>query len=302
MMKLCHIVCNPDIMPHIELLVECMENPNRVTTAVQTISATTFVAEVTGPALAIMVPLLVRALNDRSAAVLRPTTIIADNLFKLVRNPADAGQFMPQLLPGLDRIIETAAFPEIRDLASAAKNTLTQAAGGSTDLNERAVLISKEDVKTKISEFLSLKKVFLVSFFKPWVDYAAEIMFHLSLKENFKIGIWKELLLPIVRPLITPYEDEMVEYLYNHFHDVYRKSQSYGDICDEVGELLCDCEFSLAYGGMMLLNNTLLRLHRGQRYGLCGHNGCVILNLNTGQIYFDAIYLCREGRRIPEPR
>jgi elongation factor 3 len=42
----------------------------------------------------------------------------------------------------------------------------------------------------------------------------------------------------------------------------------------EDGEELCNCEFSLAYGGMILLNNTKFRLHRGSRYGLCGPNGC----------------------------
>jgi elongation factor 3 len=42
---------------------------------------------------------------------------------------------------------------------------------------------------------------------------------------------------------------------------------------DEEGEDLCDCEFSLAYGGRILLSNTKLRLKRGGRYGLCGPNG-----------------------------
>ena len=32
-------------------------------------------------------------------------------------------------------------------------------------------------------------------------------------------------------------------------------------------------EFSLAYGGKILLNNARLHLKRGQRYGLCGPNG-----------------------------
>ncbi len=36
---------------------------------------------------------------------------------------------------------------------------------------------------------------------------------------------------------------------------------------------LCDCEFSLAYGAKILLNNTRLRLKKGRRYGLCGPNG-----------------------------
>lgn len=36
---------------------------------------------------------------------------------------------------------------------------------------------------------------------------------------------------------------------------------------------LCNCRFSLAYGGKILLNGATLRLIRGRRYGLCGANG-----------------------------
>ena len=43
---------------------------------------------------------------------------------------------------------------------------------------------------------------------------------------------------------------------------------------DEEGEDLCKCDFSLAYGAKILLNNTYLHLKRGKRYGLCGPNGC----------------------------
>lgn len=39
------------------------------------------------------------------------------------------------------------------------------------------------------------------------------------------------------------------------------------------GELLCNIMFSLAYGGLLLLNHTKLRLHRGHRYGVCAGNG-----------------------------
>ena len=42
---------------------------------------------------------------------------------------------------------------------------------------------------------------------------------------------------------------------------------------DEGRPLLCDCEFSLAYGGKILLSGARMRLRRGARYGLCGGNG-----------------------------
>lgn len=43
---------------------------------------------------------------------------------------------------------------------------------------------------------------------------------------------------------------------------------------EEIGELLCDCQFSLAYGAKILLNRTQLKLIKGGRYGICGANGC----------------------------
>lgn len=57
---------------------------------------------------------------------------------------------------------------------------------------------------------------------------------------------------------------------------------------DEEGEDLCKCEFSLAYGAKILLNNTGLHLKRGKRYGLCGPNGCgkstLMRAISNGQV------------------
>ena len=37
--------------------------------------------------------------------------------------------------------------------------------------------------------------------------------------------------------------------------------------------MLCDTLFSLAYGALLLLSHTTLRLIRGHRYGILGTNG-----------------------------
>jgi elongation factor 3 len=52
------------------------------------------------------------------------------------------------------------------------------------------------------------------------------------------------------------------------------RNDSDEDMQDDVeGPTLANCEFSLAYGGKILLNNARLILKRGRRYGLCGANG-----------------------------
>ena len=273
MTQLCAVVGNPDINPHIALLVECMAHPDKVMNTVQKLSATTFVAEVTAAALAVMVPLLVRALGDRSAATVRPTVVIADNLFKLVRVPADAGQFMPQLMPGLDRIVDAAAFPEIRALATAARNTLLKASDGS---NSDSHSTSDALVLGKLREIItSHLKVFLSSFFTPILQTCAYIAVSLIEEEEWDLPEWDSLLSPYLSVALSSNDcRKAIAMLHKYFHGIFQASQTNCDDEDEAdGEVLCDCKFSLAYGGMMLLNHTRLRLKRGQRYGLCGHNG-----------------------------
>ncbi|GAO48964.1 hypothetical protein G7K_3125-t1 [Saitoella complicata NRRL Y-17804] len=59
----------------------------------------------------------------------------------------------------------------------------------------------------------------------------------------------------------------------NHYLEEYKKAHPNEFDDDETGEKIVDVGFSLAYGGMMLLNHTHLRLYRGRRYGIVAHNG-----------------------------
>ncbi|KAH8063993.1 ATPase [Aureococcus anophagefferens] len=54
------------------------------------------------------------------------------------------------------------------------------------------------------------------------------------------------------------------------------------------GEILCNVEFKLAYGGKILLNTTHFHVRRGRIYGLLGHNGCgkstLMRAISSGQL------------------
>jgi len=60
------------------------------------------------------------------------------------------------------------------------------------------------------------------------------------------------------------------------------------DEADEDGGNVCDIEFSLAFGGKILLHNARLRLGRGRRYGIMGKNGAgkttLLTNIGSGNI------------------
>lgn len=57
---------------------------------------------------------------------------------------------------------------------------------------------------------------------------------------------------------------------------------------DDDGTDLCNIEFSLAFGGKILLHNTYLKLGKGRRYGVMGKNGAgkttLLTNIGTGNI------------------
>jgi ABC-type Mn2+/Zn2+ transport system ATPase subunit len=57
---------------------------------------------------------------------------------------------------------------------------------------------------------------------------------------------------------------------------------------DDDGTDLCNIEFSLAFGGKILLHNTFLKLGKGRRYGVMGKNGAgkttLLTNIGTGNI------------------
>ena len=109
-----------------------MQDPDSVAACIKSLSSTTFVAEVTAPALAVLVPLLIRALNDRSMEVQRRTVVVIDNLVKLVRDPNIAATYLNPLVEGVEKIATGAAFPDVRAFGQTALDTLLKA-GASKD-------------------------------------------------------------------------------------------------------------------------------------------------------------------------
>ncbi|KAK3828552.1 MAG: P-loop containing nucleoside triphosphate hydrolase protein [Benniella sp.] len=277
MQRVCNVGGNPDIARHLKDLCECMAHPEKVPEVMEKLSATTFVADMNGPALAIMVPLLVRAMNERSAHIQRQTSIIIDNLCKLVKDPAEAGQFLPDLLPGLERIIDIAAVPEIRALATAAKNTLIKA-GGATKADPAtqtgSIVPTETEARSVVNKAVA-KYGFFPSYFDVVKAHVAQLTMVLVKEENLSPREWISIIAPYLTAFI-PIDDAnaAVNMTAEHYIELDRKLNGDKEAEDsDEGEELCNTTFSLAYGGMMLLNHTKLRLHRGRRYGLCGHNG-----------------------------
>ncbi|KAH7241871.1 armadillo-type protein [Fusarium tricinctum] len=274
MESLCQLIVNKDIDRFIPELIKCIAKPENVPETIHLLGATTFVTEVQEPTLALMVPLLDRGLAERDTAIKRKTAVIVDNMCKLVDDPNIVAPFLPKMMPGLQKNYENLADPEARDKTKQALDTLTRVG----DIKNGVIPEAKNDgalnvVTPKVKAALSPKFTNYVEKMGPVVEYIAAIAGQLVDEKEGEAMIWVENLKPYVAVISgIDNAESIVENL--------RKTTLPGAVAEaekeedeEEGEDLCNCTFSLAYGAKILLNQTHLRLKRGQRYGLCGPNG-----------------------------
>jgi elongation factor 3 len=274
MEQLCQLIVNKDIERFIPELIKCIAKPENVPETVHLLGATTFVTEVQEPTLALMVPLLDRGLAERDTAIKRKTAVIVDNMCKLVDDPNVVAPFLPKMMPGLQKNYENLADPEARDKTKQALDTLTRVGDIKNGVIPEPTFPGAVNViQPKVIAALSPKFANYVEKMGPVTEYISAIAGQLVDEKETESMIWVENLKAYVSVISgIDNAESIVENI--------RKTALPGAVAEaeaeedeEEGEDLCNCTFSLAYGAKILLNQTHLRLKRGQRYGLCGPNG-----------------------------
>ncbi|GLA01918.1 translational elongation factor EF-1 alpha [Aspergillus niger] len=274
MEKVCGLIVNKDIERFIPELIKCIAKPENVPETVHLLGATTFVSDVTGPTLAIMVPLLDRGLVERETAIKRKSAVIVDNMCKLVEDPQIVAPFLPKLMPRLEKNYETLADPEARGKTKQGLDTLCRV--GDVKNGKIPEISTAGDISTVsaiLKEILSPKFSAQVEKAESVITYVAAIAGQLVDEKDPEVTSWTQNALPYIAAIVGDEEAKPIV-------ETLRKRASPGAAAEdevlsdeEEGEDLCNCTFSLAYGAKILLNQTSLRLKRGQRYGLLGPNG-----------------------------
>jgi elongation factor 3 len=273
MEKLCALISNKDIERFIPELIKCIAKPENVPETVHLLGATTFVTDVHEPTLAIMVPLLERGLVERETAIKRKSAVIVDNMCKLVEDPQIVAAFLPKLMPALTKNYDTLADPEAREKTRQGLDTLIRV--GAVKDGKIPEVSKAGDIATVLA---SLKQSFpskykLDAKFDPILTYISAIGGQLIDEKEHEQISWQTNTIPFISAIIGEADAKSVA-------DTLRKRSLPGvadedevEPDEEEGEDLCNCTFNLAYGAKILLNQTHLRLKRGQRYGLLGPNG-----------------------------
>lgn len=290
------LLSNDDVAPRIPLLIATMQNPSTDTLqkAIHALSQTTFVAIVTSPVLALLTPLLERSLNTPTTAqeVLRQTVVVVENLTKLVHDPVEARTFLPKLKPGVQGVKDRASLPEVRELATRTLSVIDKAMGDDSNglTNGALVRVSAEDI-AKVLEAEIKKNGGLggdLDIFKLARPYICSM-------------VGEDVLLRQVTRIaarVTPYLTQIMKNpdsataVGDGVQEFYveEDERKFGKkVVEDDGEIeIVNTDFSLAYGGMLLLSHTNLRLLKGHRYGLCGRNGAgkstLMRSIATGKL------------------
>jgi elongation factor 3 len=266
-----------------------MQSPTAVPGTIKGLSSTTFVAEVNAPTLAVLVPLLGRALKERSTDTQRMTCIVIGNLVKLVREPDVAARYLSGLVSGVEQLATGAAFPEIRAFAKTALDILL-AAGASQD----AAVAELRDIPLSVTDALNVMAPHLdvpglpthpslplsasmpdAGIIAHALEYQANVIADLVDLRRWDAAIWETKALGGFTKLLMGDKGASAATEIREAFLVIDKQKFAPDVVDDgsEGQLLCDIQFSLAYGGLLLLNHTNLKLRRGRRYGICAGNG-----------------------------
>lgn len=269
MKKALEVIGNRDIEHMTGKILDAITKPKEVPEIMHKMAGVTFVQSVESPALAMVVPLLLRGLREKSTATKRQAAVIIDNMSKLVDDPISAAPFLPLLLPALETNATSIADPEAREVTQRAVAQLNRLKG----LADKQMSV-RGDVSKLEGEF---KKAFSAEDAEAGklatIKYACVIattMMDLHFMEDLQ---WVKNIGPFMEPYYSKDDAaKNIEVVRVEAEKMLEMPDE--DDEDEDAEELCNCQFTLAYGTKILLHNTKMKLLRGHRYGLLGPNDC----------------------------
>lgn len=263
----CDVIGNRDIEHMTQNIIRSITNPEEVSEIMHTLAGVTFVQSVCAPALAFVVPLLIRGLRSKLTATRRQSAVIIDNMSKLVDDPLDAKPFLPTLMPALALAADAMSDPEARKVAENASNQLQKLAHTCEHLSQ----LSKEEMHAQVVKSLTSKTVA-----SPELDvaynYIASLCLSLMRLRKFETQDWDEVAKYLQASCNCTFADSIVKDLIPECKELAKVTEVGVEEDDDGAEDLCNCQFTLAYGTKILLHNTTMRLKKGHKYGLLGGN------------------------------
>ena len=259
-------ITNKDLEPFVKDLIVAMVNREQTNETIQKIAGVVFVQTVEGSALSVVNQLILAGFKQEKAMIKRMCARIVNNMSKLVDEPIEAEPFLEDLIPALHNCIDTIANPEARNVAIETHKSLLQIQKKGLEQKE---IYKFRNVNYIYSELIN--KIDTNDLNNLRLKYIAYITHSLIRTKTVDKDEYISELEPYVKSLEIEYN--LIDYLYEQASNVISVEDNMIEE-DENCTILCDCEFTLAYGTKILLHNTKMKLIKGHKYGLLGQNDC----------------------------
>ena len=256
---------NKDLDPFLHVVLETFNDPNTTEQAIEKLASCVFVQNVECSAITVIEPILVRGLKDKKYEVMRKSSVIIDNMCKLVENPKEILPFANKIEPMLKYCADTISDPEARSVAERALKTLQNACG------------ENKNSEVKYDDVYSVFKTYLeFTIEKDVEEYLCKIVTNMINNYYFDNEKWNNIFSEILHDYCVDSKENIEKLCNNIFNKLKKNTSMEEEIFEdnEPGKDLYKGSFSLAYGALTLLNNASLHLKRNRFYGLLGPNNC----------------------------
>jgi len=248
---------NKDLEPFIPVVVKANEAIKNVPESVENLAGCIFVQNVEAPALAVLLPVLWRGMNDKSESVIRRCCIIIDNMCKLVDDEREGAPLLAEIYPLVQKKAEEISDPEARETCEKTLVTMKKIADAQVDTSD----IDVKDMLVQCGAMVMAED--------EEVDYLDMTAKKLSSGKVTDVAIWKKLL-----GCFCSNDQAALTKLSEKLANAASKEEEEFVDEDETAPDLYKGSFSLAYGTLTLLRDTKLHLKKNKFYGMLGGNSC----------------------------
>jgi len=245
---------NQDLEKFSATIVKAQEAAKNVPECVEELAGCIFVQNVEAPALAVITPVLVRGMNDRSEQTKRRSCVIIDNMCKLIDDPREGTPLLAEVRHLTLKAAESMSDPDCRAMAEKASQSIEKLASAGAFIEHDFKAAAAEagikcgDLADDEIAFCSKVAYQLLKAKKPARAAEAFGVFGFDAKDCVRM----------VQAMSDAGADKDDEFIDDDAEspDLYKGS------------------FSLAYGTVTLLRETKLHLKKNKFYGLLGPTNC----------------------------
>merc|ERR1719162_1878429 len=123
---------NRDLEKFTDTIVKAQMDAKNVPECVEELAGCIFVQNVEAPALAVLTPVLIRGLNERTDATKRRCCVIVDNMCKLIDDPREGSPLLADVRWLTIKAAESVSDPDAREMAEKAVKSIEKQAGAGT--------------------------------------------------------------------------------------------------------------------------------------------------------------------------